>query len=405
MRYSKSNALQVAEATLTKVTKVSRPVARFIGHILELWLSMNCRYVFTNMERWGTRMEKTYRQMFQKFFDWFSFNYELVRQYGGKEVIAVFDPCFIKKSGKKTYGLGQFWSGTAGKTLKGLEVGILCFVDTAAATALHALAVQTPSSATMKQKGKTLIDHYVAVIKTHLKSIKLLTRYLAVDGYFMKKEFIQPLVQEGLEVVSKMRLDANLKYLYHGPQRHQKGRPRLYDGKVDVTAIDERRIRRSYQTEEVRVYSAVLYAVQLKRKVRVAFVYYTGKERPEIIVSTDTEMDAKTLCRYYGLRFQVEFLIRDAKQYTGLEDSQARSQEKLTTHFNVALTAVSLAKAAYWLPLPKETRGSFSMADIKMWHMNQLLTNRIFINLELELNDRKIKKLYHQCLNFGRLRA
>jgi hypothetical protein len=101
----------------------------------------------------------------------------------------------------------------------------------------------------------------------------------------------------------------------------------------------------------------------------------------------------------------VEFLIRDAKQYTGLEDCQARSQEKLNTHFNVALTAVSLAKAAYWLPLPKDGRGSFSMADIKMWHMNQLLTNRIFFNLELELTNKKIKQLYNQCLNFGRLRA
>lgn len=405
MLYTKSNALLVAEATLSKVTKVSKPIAGFLLHTLELWLGMNCRYVFSNMQRWGSRMEKSYRQMFSKLFDWSGFNYELVRQYAGKEVICAFDPAFVTKSGKQTYGLGTFWSGTVGKALKGLEVGVLCFVDVAAATALHAQAVQSPSPAAMKQKGGTLIDHYVSVIKTHLKSIKQFTRYLAVDGYFMKKEFIQPLVKDGLEVITKMRQDANLKYLYHGPQLHTKGRPRLYDGKVDVKAIDKRRIRCCCQNEEVQIYSAVLYAVQLKRKVMAAFVYYKGKGRPEIIVSTDIEMDAKVLCRYYGLRFQVEFLIRDAKQYTGLEDCQARSKEKLNTHFNMALTAVSLAKCAYWLPLPKEQRGSFSMADIKMWHMNQLLTDRIFDKLELELNNTKIKQLYNQCLNFGRLRA
>jgi hypothetical protein len=149
----------------------------------------------------------------------------------------------------------------------------------------------------------------------------------------------------------------------------------------------------------------VLYAVGLKRAVLVAFVYGKDKEQPEIIISTDTEMEVMTLCRYYGLCFQVEFLIRDAKQYSGLEDCQCRSKQKLYTHFNVALTVVSLAKAAYWLPLPVERRGSFSMADIKMWHMNPLLTDRIFENLDLELNNRKIKHLYHQCLNFGRLRA
>ena len=144
MLNTKSNALQVAGATLSKVKKVSQPIAKFVLHILELWLSMNCRYVFSNMQRWGIKAEKSYRRMFAKFFDWFGFNYELVRQYCGSEIICVFDPAFIKKSGKSTYGLGQFWSGMAGKALKGLEVGVLCFVDVAAGTALHALAEQTP---------------------------------------------------------------------------------------------------------------------------------------------------------------------------------------------------------------------------------------------------------------------
>ncbi len=53
MLYAKSNALPVAETTLGKVKKVSKPIAKFVLHILELWLSMNCRYVFTNMQQWG----------------------------------------------------------------------------------------------------------------------------------------------------------------------------------------------------------------------------------------------------------------------------------------------------------------------------------------------------------------
>jgi hypothetical protein len=116
-------------------------------------------------------------------------------------------------------------------------------------------------------------------------------------------------------------------------------------------------------------------------------------------------MEATTLCKYYGLRFQIEFLIRDAKQYSGLEDCQARDEKKLNTHFNIALTAVSIAKAAYYISVPHEQRGSFSMADIKMLHMNQLITKRIFSNLAVDLTSRKIKSIYNQCLNFGRLRA
>ncbi len=44
-------------------------------------------------------------------------------------------------------------------------------------------------------------------------------------------------------------------------------------------------------------------------------------------MSTDTQMDAMTMCKYYGLRFQVEFLIRDAKQHAGLEDCMARDEQ------------------------------------------------------------------------------
>lgn len=353
-----------------------------------------------NMQRWGSRAEKSYPEMFSKFFDWFSFNIQMIKQYAGKEVICVFAPCFIKKSGKQTYGLGKFWSGVAGKALKGLEVGCLCFVDVQAATALHALAEHPPSPPTLKQKGRTLIDHYVRGMKKHLAGMKQLTRYLAVEGYFMKKEFIHPLLSEGLQVITKMRQG----YLYNGIHKQGKGRPKLFDGKVDTKAIDKARIKCCYQDREVKVYAAGVYAVQLKRKVLVAFVYYRDKEKPESIISTDIAMEALTLCRYYGLRFQVEFLIRDAKQQAGLQSAQARSKQKLHTHFNVALSAVSLAKAAYWLPLPDE-QSSFSMADIKMWHMNQLITDRIFDNLELGLSERKIKQLYRQCLNFARLRA
>lgn len=405
MLNSKSNALRVVETTLGKITEVKKPVAKFIIHIVEFWLGMNCRYVFSNMERWGRMTEKSYRSCFKKFFDWFKFNYELVQQSYSGEIAASFDPTYIKKSGKYTYGVGMFWSGVRQKALRGLEIGCLAFVDVKNNTALSGIAVQTPSPKDLKASGKTLVHHYVGIIEKHLKDIKAITRYLAVDGYFMKKDFIQPLVKQGLHIITKARQDANLMYLYKGKQKSGKGRPKLYDGKVNTAAIDKRRIKCCYLDKNMEVYAARLYCIQLKQIVLAAFVYYGDKQKPEIIIGTDTQMDAMTLCRYYGLRFQIEFLIRDAKQYGGLEDCQARDQQKLNTHFNIALTVVSIAKAAYYLSMPIEQRGSFSMADIKMLHMNQLITKRIFSNLAIDLSCRKIKRIYNQCLNFGRLRA
>ncbi len=253
---------------------------------------MNCRYVFSNMQRWGKMTGKSYRNAFSKFFDWFTFNYALVQQHCSKEVIAVFDPSYIKKSGKHTYGMGMFWSGVRQKALRGLEIGCLAFVDVANATALHGIAEQTPSPKDLQPSGKTLVTHYVSIIENHIKDILSITRYLAVDGYFMKKDFIKPLLKQGLHIITKARGDANLMYLYKGKQKGGKGRPKLYDGKVNIAAVDKRRIKCCYRDDNKQVYAATVYCVQLKQVVLAAFVYYGLKEQPEIIIGTDIQMDA-----------------------------------------------------------------------------------------------------------------
>jgi hypothetical protein len=48
---------------------------------------------------------------------------------------------------------------------------------------------------------------------------------------------------------------------------------------------------------------------------------------------------------FYKARFQIEFIFRDAKQFTGLLDCQSCDADKLDFHFNASLTALNLAKA------------------------------------------------------------
>ena len=63
-----------------------------------------------------------------------------------------------------------------------------------------------------------------------------------------------------------------------------------------------------------------------------------------MLFSTDVDLEALTIFCYDKACFQIEFLFRDAKQFTGLTDCQARSQAKLNFHFNASLSAVTLAK-------------------------------------------------------------
>jgi hypothetical protein len=57
--------------------------------------------------------------------------------------------------------------------------------------------------------------------------------------------------------------------------------------------------------------------------------------------STDLEQYGEKIVRYYRSRFQIEFLYRDAKQFTELTSCQARSENKLDFHFNAALTSIN----------------------------------------------------------------
>src|SRR5690554_3332486 len=65
-------------------------------------------------------------------------------------------------------------------------------------------------------------------------------------------------------------------------------------------------------------------------------------------MTTDLELSADKILQYYQTRFQIEFLYRDGKQHTGLNDSQARSKNKLNFHFNMSLTAINIAKVTHW---------------------------------------------------------
>src|SRR5690606_35960353 len=102
-----------------------------------------------------------------------------------------------------------------------------------------------------------------------------------------------------------------------------------------------------------------------------------GKKH-KLYFSTETEMETATIVKYYRLRFQIGFIYGDAKQFTGLENCQAGSENKLDFHFNLALTATNVAKVAHWKSIPKEERGTFSMADIKTMNHNALLMDRFF---------------------------
>ncbi|MCY7351190.1 MAG: transposase [Cytophagaceae bacterium] len=271
-------------------------------------------------------------------------NTTYIKTHGSGHFVWAFDASYLPKSGHKTPGVGKYWSGCAGKALWGIEVGLLLVIDIDFHTAFHVDVAQTPDSQERKDKNIDLLDHYSQVVlwaKPHLASI---SRHLAVDAYFAKKDFIDQIRNRSeLHIISLLRQDANLRYLYNGPKSTGKGAPKRFDGKIDLKNPDLNRFTLVSESAHERLYSALVNCVFLKTTIHLAYVVYLDKDgrvasyRPYF--STDLALSATELVHYYRVRFQREFLIRDAKQFTGLSQCQARSINELEFHTNLSRSA------------------------------------------------------------------
>jgi hypothetical protein len=240
----------------------------------------------------------------------------------------------------------------------------------------------------------TRIDDYLKHLQDSYAYLPSQLKYWAVDGFYSKKKFVDGVVGLNLHVVSKLRHDADMRYLYTGVQK-PRGAKRKYDGKVQLR--DLTRLSHVRQLESgLDLYTLVVWHVSLKRQIRIAAVVDTrkaGKTGVALLFSTDIELDAERILDYYKARFQIEFIFRDAKQFTGLCDAQTRQAQSLDFHFNAALSALNLAKYEDQLRSnhdnQKPSLSTFSMASYKRVAFNDHLLER-FISM-LELNPTLIK--------------
>lgn len=380
----------------------------FMISFLMLSMGLRGRYNFLNMERYGEYSEKSYRLHFERPFDFLTFNLALLdTDKTGQNRVLAFDPSYIPKSGKKTPHIDKFWSSCLKKAVKGIEISGLAVVDIDNNTALHLESIQTPDMDSLKQKKWTRIDHYADCIISRYEKIKHTADYICVDGFFGKQKFIDQIRSKThFHLVGKLRRDADLYYL-NKTKSSGPGRPAKYDGKVDLKNIDRRRLKKCYQDENVILYEGCVYAKQLKRVIKLCYVQKMidgqPSEKYQVLFSTDLELEGYLIFSFYKARFQIEFLFRDAKQYTGLNHCEARSENKLHFHQNASLSTVNIAKKTHHLNQPKDHRSAFSMANIKNQYFNQMMLNLFLSNLDIKPELPKIRQLRKKIQELGKI--
>jgi len=325
---------------------------QFLQKLFEAVLALRGRVNFTNLARFSPLHEQTFRRHFQKAFQWVRFNLIVcrLRRHPEEPVIGVFDCSFLPKSGTETWGLGRFFSSLAGKPRKGLEVSVLGIVATESRRAFGVDATQTPPDLSANQTdGYSRVDFYLEQITDLYDQLAGLgVSYWVGDGFYAKQKVFDAACGLGGDLITRLRSDANLRYLYTGPPKDGPGRPKQYDGKIDWDdhpALSQRfdEVGRLPDQPDVRVLTTLANSPHFGRTLRIVVLIRPDGEHV-ILASTDTSQHAEEIVRYYRLRYQIELVIRDAKQHTGLTHCQARSQQKLDFHLNLSVATVNLLR-------------------------------------------------------------
>ena len=154
----------------------------------------------------------------------------------------------------------------------------------------------------------------------------------------------------------------------------------------------------------IHLYSLVVWPVSLKRKIRL--VYVRDQHNPSqpgyaLLFSTDLEQCPEEVFELYRLRFQIEFIFRDAKQFTGFSDCQARNENALDVHFNVSLMVLNIAVARQRSEMENSEPMVLSMNNIKRRALNDYLLDLFIDKLGLSATLIKFHNNFRDLRNTG----
>ena len=444
----------LAEAFLSKhAAKLSKSFkTRFIETLI-LYVVMQ-KTNFTQLATFGSYNEKTYRNHFEKGgADTVAFNLGMAKDYF-KDSIGIkaltIDPCYISKTGKHTPGLGLFWSGSAGQAKWGLEMLGVGIVDTFFHECFMLGGFQSPnismfSSDAIDKQGDpvqylvgseavtdiehvksvtgakvkrpyhksvvkaeiekenseeeehrfTLIDWYLHILASLNPAVYEYTKRVVADAFFAKKNFVDGLTNLGLKLVCRFRDDAALYYIYKGPKTGKPGAPKKYDGKVDVKNLNMKVFHRiDYDFDGGKCYVGVVYSKSLKQNVKVVVWISKDGSRHKIFFSNDLTLAGVDIVKIYRCRFLVEFEFRNAKGFASLEKCQARSTNKLRTHFNMSFTSLNCLKVA-----ARESGVPYSISNLKTLVHGQYLMNRFICVSGISADSDLITKLNNEVFS------
>ncbi len=395
--------LQCLQPAVTKTT------LRQFSRIALAMLVMTGRVTMLGLSRWAGPggSYRTVQRFFSTVIPWATLFWVFFRQhvYCPEDVyLLVGDEVVATKAGKHTHGLDRFFSSLYGKPVPGLAFFALSLVSTQqrrsfpirveqvvrsdaekAASKAKADAKKQSSSPPKRRPGRpkgskntaksavtltpelSRITGLLGALLHRIAGVVSLT-YVVLDGHFGNHNALAMAQQHHLHLISKLRCDAALYFPYAGPYAGR-GPRRKYGDKVDYDNIPAQYLKATTVEGHIQtcLYQAQLLHKEFAQPLNIVIIVKTNlrtQARAHVVLfSSDLALAYALLVDYYGLRFQIEFNFRDAKQYWGLEDFMNVTPTGVTNAANLSLFMVNVA---YCLRADSHPRDAdYSVLDLK----------------------------------------
>jgi putative transposase len=326
----------------------------------------------------------------------------------GTEYLLVGDESVVTKAGKQTHGLDRFFSSIFNKPVAGLAFFALSLVsmeerksypmlveqvirseaEKAATKAKKAEKAKKKSKSSKRKgkrgrpKGSKNKDKRQIEWSAELKRVKEMAttliqrvsplvqlRYFVLDGHFGNNNVMQMVRQSlSLHLISKLRNDSALYFLYDGPQKPT-GRKRIYGAKIQYENIPAKYLVQTATHDGIQtdIYQATMLHKSFADRINVVIIVKTNlttqKRAHVVLFSSDLALAYDKLIDAYHLRFQIEFNFRDAKQFWGFEDFMNIKQTPITNAVGLSFFMVLFSQRL--LTRFRPTIPDFSILDLK----------------------------------------
>jgi putative transposase len=428
---------------------VTTTTRRQCSRIAWAMLVMTGRVTMLGLSRWAGKggSYRTVQRFFSQALPWAILFWVFFRQhiYRPNDVyLLVGDEVVATKAGKHTHGLDRFFASLYGKPVPGLAFFTLSLVSTQqrrsfpirveqvvrsdaekAASKAKAARRQPTPSATKRRPGRPKgsknkpkaatpltpellrITGMLGALRQLIAGVVSLT-YLVLDGHFGNHNALSMALQHNLHLISKLRCDAALYLPYTGPYAGR-GPRRQYGDKVEYDALPVQYLK---ETTVERHIQTCIYQMQLLHKeftqplnvvIIVKTNLHTQARAHVILFSSDLALAYTPLVDYYGLRFQIEFNFRDAKQYWGLEDFMNVTPTGVTNAANLSLFMVNVAYCLRTDSHPHDA--DYSVLDLKADCRGYKYVEETIKMLPEKPEPILLRQILHKVAGLGRIHA